>query len=205
MRIGIMGGTFNPPHMGHVNAASAAMHEIPLDRIIFVPAGIPPHKAMAEDSASTKERLEMTGLAAELVGAEVSDMEISREGKSFTVDTLRELKKKYPNDELWLIMGTDMFLSIETWREFETILSLAGIAAVPRDKNDLECLFNHGKFLKKKYGATSRIIETEAVTISSSELRPGINRDELLGFLPEAVYEYIVRKKLYGISGSDKF
>lgn len=205
MRIGIMGGTFNPPHMGHINAARAAKSELELHRLIFIPTGVPPHKQMATGSPSSADRLEMTRLAARIVDAEVSDIEILREGKSFTVDTLREIKSKLPDDELWLIMGTDMFLTIESWREPRTIFELVNIAAVPRDKNDLEILRKHGRLLKEKYGAVSRIIETEAVTISSSELRPDINSNGLLEFLPEEVRAYIAKNKLYGISGSDKF
>jgi len=203
MRIGIMGGTFNPPHMGHINAARAAKKAASLDKIIFIPAGIPPHKAMARDSATTKQRLDMTRLAAECAGAEVSDIEILREGKSFTVDTLRELKKIYPDDELWLIMGTDMFLSVESWREYENIFRLARIVAVPRDEKDLQALFKHSEYLAKRYGASSKISETKAVTISSSELRPEIGKAELMHFLPEEVYKYIRDNKLYGQSGRD--
>ncbi len=205
MRTGLMGGTFNPPHMGHINAARAAKVELELDRLIFIPTGVPPHKQMAAGSPSSQDRLEMTRIAARLVDAEVSDIEILREGKSFTVDTLREIKSKLPKDDLWLVMGTDMFLSIESWREPQTIFELVNIAAVPRDKNDLETLRKHGRLLKEKYGAVSRIIETEAVTISSSELRPDINSNGFLEFLPEEVRAYIAKNKLYGISGSDRF
>lgn len=205
MRTGVMGGTFNPPHMGHINAARAAKSELELHRLIFIPTGVPPHKQMAAGSPSSADRLEMTRIAARIVDAEVSDIEILREGKSFTVDTLREIKNELPKDELWLIMGTDMFLTIESWREPQTIFELVNIAAVPRDKNDLEILRKHGRLLKEKYGAVSRIIETEAVTISSSELRPDINSNGLLEFLPEEVRAYIAKNKLYGISGSDKF
>ena len=144
MRIGLMGGTFNPPHMGHINAARAAMDELSLDRLIFIPTGTPPHKEMAEMSATTKQRLEMTYLAAKTLGAEISDIEIRREGKSFTVYTLRELHSKYPDDELWLIMGTDMFLSLETWFCFEEIFSLASVAAVAREDDDKKRLLALG-------------------------------------------------------------
>ena len=200
MRIGIMGGTFNPPHMGHINAARSAQSELKLDRIIFIPAGIPPHKEMAENSANAQDRLNMACLAAKCIGAEVSDIEISRHGKSFTVDTLKELKRMYADSELWLIMGTDMFLSLETWREPQTIFSLASIAAVPRNEKDIKKLSEHGKILYEKYGAVSRIIDAPVVTISSSELRPDISSSELSGFLPDEVYEYIVSHHLYGIS-----
>ena len=204
MRTGIMGGTFNPPHMGHINAARAAKKELSLDRLIFIPTGTPPHKEMAEHSATTEQRLEMTRLAAKSVGAEASDIEIRRKGKSFTVYTLRELHKKYPDDELWLIMGTDMFLSLETWFCFEEIFSLACIAAVPREDDDKSELLAYSDHLKKQYGAKTRVMETEALTVSSTELRPGKDRKQLKKFLSPEVYDYIIRKNLYGISGCDK-
>ncbi len=204
MRTGLMGGTFNPPHMGHINAARAAKDELSLDRIIFIPTGTPPHKQIAEHSATTEQRLEMTYLAAKTLGAEVSDIEIKREGKSFTVYTLRELHKKYPEDELWLIMGTDMFLSLETWFCFEEIFSLASVAAVARENDDKEKLLAYSEYLKEKYGAKTRVLEVAALTVSSTELRPGKNRKELQKFLPPEVYDYIIRKNLYGISGCDK-
>ena len=101
-------------------------------------------------------------------------------------------------------MGTDMFLSIETWFDAGNVLKLANFAVVPREENDVEKLKSHADYLLKKYGTVSRIIETDMVTISSSELRLDITADELSGFLPEKVREYILRKKLYGISEGDK-
>ncbi len=201
MRIGLMGGTFNPPHMGHINAARTAMRELSLEKLIFIPTATPPHKQMAELSATTEERLEMTSLAAKLVGAEVSDAEIARGGKSYTVYTLREIREKHPEDELWLIMGTDMFLSLESWFCFEEIFSLACIATVPRGKDDVGRLEEHSVFLKEKYGAKTRVLRTEAITVSSTQLRPGKNREELKTYLPDEIYDYIIRKNLYGISG----
>lgn len=197
MKIGIMGGTFNPPHMGHLNAATAAKENIPLDKLILIPAGIPPHKKMAENSASVEQRLEMTKLCAEEIGAEVSDVEIRREGKSFTVDTLAHFRSVYPDDELWLIMGTDMFLTVETWRRAEEILENTCIAAVPRNDGDFEKLLEHSEFLREKYGARTRIINVEAVTISSTELRPDVEDEKSLNFLPERVRRYIAENKLY--------
>lgn len=197
MRIGIMGGTFNPPHMGHLNAATAAKEKIPLDKLILIPAGIPPHKEMAKNSATVEQRLEMTGLCAEEIGAEISDVEIRREGKSFTVDTLAYFRELYPEDELWLIMGTDMFLTVETWRRAEEILENTCIAAVPRNDGDVEKLRAHSEFLREKYGARTRIIDVAAVTISSSELRPDVEDEKSLGYLPKSVREYIAENKLY--------
>ena len=123
MKIGIYGGTFNPIHLGHMAAAKFAAEYLELDKLLLIPAGIPPHKAMAEDTALPEQRLAMTKLAAqspELAGvAEVSDIELRREGKSYTVDTLRALREQYPEDQLYLLMGTDMFLTLQYWREPE--------------------------------------------------------------------------------------
>lgn len=199
MRIGIMGGTFNPPHTGHINAAVAAREELSLSRLIFIPSYLPPHKKISENSASTEQRLFMTKLAADAISADVSDMEIARGGTSYTVETLRELRKEYPDDELWFIMGTDMFLSIENWREPREIFSLSSIAAVPRNDDDREKLINHSKYLSERYGTVSKVMKKAAIDISSSELREKIANGETKEFLPEAVYQYILKEGLYGV------
>ena len=200
MRIGIMGGTFNPPHNGHLNAARAAREAISLSKLIIIPAGTPPHKKIAENSASTAHRLAMAKLLAKELSAEVSDVEISREGKSFTIDTLSYLKGIYPTDELWLIIGTDMLLSFETWREYREIFKISKIAAVPRKGEDLEKLLSHSEYLKKEYGAEIRVIETAAVDIASSEIRPALSNGKLCDMVPKSVYEYIAENNLYGVS-----
>jgi len=199
MRIGIFGGTFNPPHMGHISAAKAARDELRLDRLILIPSSIPPHKEISKDAATVSQRLEMTRLAAEDISAEVSDMEISRGGRSYTVETLRELRLKYPSDELWFIMGTDMFLSIEKWREPEEIMRLASIAVVPRYEESREELLLQSKALSEKYGAVSRVIDASVLEISSTELREEIRRGNPSEFISASVYEYIKKEKLYGV------
>ena len=116
MKIGVYGGSFNPPHLGHVRAAQACKQALGLDRVLVIPASIPPHKQLTSSSASPEERLALTRLAFEnLPGFEVLNLEIRREGKSYTVDTIRELKAQYAHDELFLMMGTDMFLSFQDW------------------------------------------------------------------------------------------
>ena len=119
MKIGIYGGTFNPPHLGHVTAARSVFDLLRLDRLLVIPAGLPPHKDLPDHSPTPAQRREMTRLAVEQMGldgkAEVLDMELSRAGKSYTSDTLAELKERYPDDELWLLMGTDMFLTLQAW------------------------------------------------------------------------------------------
>lgn len=204
MRIGIMGGTFNPPHMGHINAAKTALKGVPLDKVVFIPTGNPPHKELAESSASTEDRFKMAKLAAESIGAEVSDVEIRRAGKSYTADTLSYLKEKNPDDELWLIMGTDMFLSLESWRNPETIFRLASIAVIPRNRENIKKLSDFGKYLQEKYGTEYVILDTEVIEISSTELRENLKCGKALDLVHEKVYKYIVENQLYGVSGSDE-
>ena len=127
-RIGIYGGTYSPPHIGHIRAAEYAIEACKLDRLLLIPTGVSPHKAMAQ-GATAGDRLEMLRLSARgIEKAEVSDIEVRREGSSYTVDTLRQLKAEHPDSELVLLMGTDMFLSFLNWREPEQILKLATLA-----------------------------------------------------------------------------
>ena len=131
MKIGIYGGAFNPPHLGHITAARAVFELLKLDKLLVIPTGHPPHKTLPPGSPGPERRLEMTRLAMAGLGdwMEISDMELRREGNSYTADTLARVKERYPEDELWLLMGADMFLTLQAWREPERILSLAGVAA----------------------------------------------------------------------------
>lgn len=204
MKIGIYGGTFNPPHLGHITAAKAVFQLLELDRLLLIPAGIPPHKAMPEGSASADQRLEMTRLAGEQLDlggkVQVLDLELKREGRSFTADTLETLKKQYPDDELWLLMGTDMFLTLQAWKAPEKILNLAGIAAFGRTEEDTEELFAvQREYLCKTY-PQARIFTLTipgVVDISSTELREKLAKGEGSHFLAPAVYGYILREGLY--------
>ena len=145
LKIGIYGGTFNPPHLGHLTAAAAVFSLLKLDKLYLIPASIPPHKDLPQGSPTAEERLEMTRLAGEQLGlgdrVETLDMELRRQGKSYTADTLAQLKAQHPADELWLLMGTDMFLSLQSWHQPEEIFALAGIAAFGRTEEDVEPSF----------------------------------------------------------------
>lgn len=201
MKIGIYGGTFDPPHMGHMAAAQASIAVLGLDKLLFIPAKQPPHKDLSNDSATAEQRLEMTRLMADglqLPGVvEVSDMELERPGKSYTVDTLRTLKEQHPDDELWLLMGTDMFLTLQNWREAEQIMAMAGIAAFARAESDSdEMLQIQGKYLNENYGARVRIIQLPKIhEISSTQVR----RQETGEGLWSPVWGYILRQGLYGV------
>ena len=204
MKIGVYGGTFNPPHLGHLAAARAVFELLKLDLLLLVPDGQPPHKDLPAGSPTAEQRLEMTRLAGEQLGlgdkVRVLDLELRRPGRSYTAETLSELKAQYPADELWLLMGTDMFLTLQTWHEPEKILSLAGIAAFGRTEEDTEELFSVQRdYLYRTY-PQARIFTLTipgVVDVSSTELREKLARGEGGCLLPPAVYGYILREGLY--------
>ena len=175
MKIGIYGGTFDPIHRGHITAAQAAAQQLGLDLLLLIPASIPPHKALPEGGADAAQRLEMATLAtAELsCPAQVLDVEVRRQGKSYTADTLRTLRRQYPEDELWLLMGTDMFLSLQDWHEPQEILRLVRVAAFSRTGDPEQQRFARQKaYLEETFGAQVTVVENpHVVDISSTRLR----------------------------------
>ncbi len=206
MKIGIYGGTFNPPHLGHITAARAVFELLGLDLLLLIPAGMPPHKVLPAGSPTPEQRLEMTRLAGEQLGlgsrVRTLDMELCREGRSYTADTLAQLKTQYPDDELWLLVGTDMFLTLQTWYAPEKILSLAGIAAFGRTEEDTEELFSvQREYLCRTY-PQARIFTLTipgVVDVSSTELREKLARGEGSSLLAPAVYGYVLRERLYNV------
>lgn len=198
-RIGIYGGTFNPPHIGHIQAAKQAVKALGLSKLLIIPAYAPPHKAvLPTNSPTAQQRLEMLRIAvAGCPGIEVSDMELRREGVSYTVETVQALKRQYPDGELVLLMGTDMFLTFESWMRWEEILQNAALGvfyrgdkgekpAIARKKEELEAL-----------GAKVTLVQNDVIAISSTQMR------RLLAFrcagelLPAGVLDYIRENRLY--------
>ena len=199
MRILIYGGTFSPPHAGHVRSVQTAAEALLPDKILLIPASVPPHKALAEGTPAAEERLELTRLAAlSIPGAEASDMELHREGKSYTSDTLRMLHEQYPDDELIFLLGTDMLLSLPEWHEPEVICDLASIAVFSRETGREREIEAGAERLRQAFGATVYVISGEPVEISSTALREMLPRREGRELLPGAVYAYIIQKRLYG-------
>ncbi len=202
MKIGIYGGTFDPPHLGHMKAAGWAMSLLELDRLLFIPAKHPPHKTLAAGSPTPEQRLEMTRLMADGFlmpdRVEADDLELHREGVSYTSDTLRELRRRYPEDELWLLMGTDMFLTLPSWHEPQVIADLAGIAAFARRESDsVDALENQAELLRNTLGAHVRVLELPQICeISSTQVR---EHGDGQGLWPP-VWGYILRKGLYGVN-----
>ena len=138
-RIGIYGGTFNPPHLGHIGAARCAAKALGLDKLLVIPDRIAPHKQLPVDSPSPEQRLAMLRLSlAEEPEMEVSDLELKREGVSYTYQTIAQVKALYPQAKLYLLMGTDMFLSFDSWREPQRITAEATLAVFYRgEKNEV--------------------------------------------------------------------
>lgn len=203
MKIGIYGGTFNPIHRGHLTAARAAMDALGLDRLLLIPASIPPHKALPQGSAEPADRLEMAALACAQLGpkAQALDTELHRTGPSYTVDTLRQLRMEHPEDELWLLMGTDMFLSLERWYHASDILSLAHIGAFDRaHPQPGEDLAAQKRLLETKYGATVAIIANrQVIDLSSTQVREALAAGRGRDLVTDPVYGYIQRRGLYGV------
>ena len=205
MKIGVYGGTFNPPHLGHLTAARRAVEVLGLDKLLLIPAAIPPHKVLPECTPPPEHRLAMVEKMADAMGmskvVEVSSLELEREGKSFTSDTLAELHRQYPDSELWLLMGTDMFLTLHRWHEPQDILDLAGVCAFGRTEQDGEALFApQREYLAREFGArVVTITLPDLVDISSTRLRELLARGEGSEYLLPAVYGYILTNQLYGV------
>jgi len=205
VKIGIYGGTFNPPHLGHIAAARAAFEMLRLDKLLLIPDNLPPHKVLPSGSPTAEQRLELTRLAGEALNlgeqVETLDIELRREGRSYTADTLAGVHALYPDAELWLLMGTDMFLSLQTWHQPERIFDLAGVAAFGRTEEDTEALFApQREYLYKMY-PNARLFTMDipgVVDISSTELREQLGRGEGGKYLAPAVYGRILREGLYG-------
>lgn len=198
MRIAIYGGSFNPPHLGHVEAAMTVFSEVQPDRFFIIPASIPPHKALAEGSPSAEERFFLTQLAFfSIPDAEVLDIELFREGKCYTADTVEELRTLFPDDELMFAMGTDMFLSFETWYKFRYLLE--NLTLLPMARNDGEeaeiaCYAEH---LEKEYGAKIEILRHEPKPMSSTDIRDMLSRRMGAEYLPDLVYRQILQHHDY--------
>jgi nicotinate-nucleotide adenylyltransferase len=195
--VGILGGTFNPPHLAHMVCASEARAQLALDRVVLIPTAVPPHKPM-DDEPGPLHRLEMCRLAA---GANrswlaVSSIEIDRDGPSFTVDTLREIHATHPGDDLTFIVGGDMAWSLPSWNQPEAILELAAVAVAERAGARREEV----RARLAGMGGAERIsyIDVPRLDISSSALRRRVREGRPIDYLvPDAVADYIEQRRLY--------
>ncbi len=190
--IGILGGSFDPPHRGHIRLAEIAREELGLDSVILVPAGTPPHKTLS-GGASGQDRLNMARLASgERDWLTVSDIEICREGKSYSFDTVTALKAQFPGEKFCFICGTDMLLSLHKWYRAEELLKLTAFVAMARDREEYGLLCEAAEKLRA-IGGEIYVLNREPMVMSSTDFRK--NHDA--SALSPAVYSYIKEKKLY--------
>jgi nicotinate-nucleotide adenylyltransferase len=190
-KIGILGGTFDPIHMGHLILAEQVKHKLRLDGVIFIPCLSPPHKTKRKLSPA-EDRFRMTQLAIEGNPTfSISDIELKRGGVSYTVDTLRQLKEIHPRSEVYFLTGSDMLEEIHTWREPEEIYKLAKMVIATRPGFD-----NFDP--KNRFAKKSLIVEITGVDISSSQIREKVKKGQSIKYLvPPRVEEYIKKKKIY--------
>ena len=197
-RIGIYGGSFSPPHNGHLKAAEAFLEQMWLDFLFVVPAAIPPHKAAPDVSA--EDRLNMTRLAfAGMDGVYVSDMELLRKGPSYTVDTLRELAGD--DKRLFLLLGTDMLLTLDEWKDPEEIFKLSYPVYVRREADKIldDKILAKLALYKEKYGRMVTKLTMEPIELSSSQIRERIAAGlPISDLVPASVEDYIKTHHLYG-------
>ncbi|MEA2137081.1 MAG: nicotinate-nucleotide adenylyltransferase [Solirubrobacteraceae bacterium] len=196
-RVGILGGTFNPPHVAHLVCASEAASQLRLDRVLLTPVAVPPHKRPRNDPGAS-ERLELCRLAA--AGderLEVCDLEVARGGPSYTVQTLRELRARMPGDELTFILGADVALGLPSWREPEVVIELATLAVAERAgaaRAEIEAC------LEQAFGgrAAYELFDMPRIDVSSSEIRRRVAEGRPIRYLvPDAVLARIERNGLY--------
>jgi nicotinate-nucleotide adenylyltransferase len=200
LRLGILGGTFNPPHIGHLVCAQEAHAQLGLDRVVLMPAGIPPHKDVAGDPGA-EARHELCGLA---IGADerfaVSRLELDRPGRSWTVDTLKALRDESLQDDLTFIVGGDMARSLPTWREPETVLELATLAVAERAGSEREEIRGELRALPAAAasGGRVRFFDMPRIDVSSSAVRERVATGRPIRYLvPDAVVDAIVEHGWY--------
>ena len=196
MKLGIMGGTFDPIHLGHLHVARAALDEAALDQILFLPDGDPPHKTPNCPAAS---RLHMVNLA--LQGEPrfiASDMEIRRRGRTYTVDSLLALKQEQPRRELVYLIGSDTLFLFPTWRTAEKVAQLCTMLVVLREGDQVKEVRAEQARLNREYGLVSRLLKARGLPISSSQVREAIRQGhDIKALVPKAVAAFIQENRLY--------
>jgi nicotinate-nucleotide adenylyltransferase len=203
LRVGILGGAFNPPHVGHLVCAQEALVQLELEKVVFMPVGHAPHRELADDPGA-EARLEMVELAAgDDARFAISRAELDRPGPSYTADTLRDLKEKSPDGELFLILGGDQAAALPSWHEPESVLSLATVAVVERSNWSRNAIaITIGRRLP---GAERiRYLDMPIMQISSTSIRRRVAEGLPIRYLvPDRVASYIGANGLYGAGDSD--
>lgn len=198
MKIGLMGGTFNPIHLGHLIISEFVRLSLPLDKIIFIPSGNPPHKDF-DEIISVDHRYKMALLATNSnPHFQISLSEINRKGYSYTIDTIRELKEKLPNDELYFIIGADSLNELTSWKDYNLLFKITNFIAIGRPGLTEEYNLGKIKELNEKYDANIQYINGPLIEISSTDIREKISKNISIKYLvQETVEEYIKLNRLY--------
>lgn len=200
MKIGIFGGTFNPPHLAHLNIAEDFSGRLNFDKLIIIPTYQPPHK-QAQSLADGEDRLEMCRLLFDAENTEISDMEIRRQGKSYTYDTLCQLEEKYPGAELYLIIGSDMLLSFHKWYRYEDILRKCTLCVLTRESDIDNAHMKDYAIETLGLGEGDIVFSSlEPTVLSSTRIREMVAKGEDVSSLTgEKVWAYIKEKRLYNV------
>ncbi len=204
MKIGILGGSFDPIHNGHIHMAMSAKNSHCLDKVILIPAGHSPNKN-EQKMTDKSHRYNMCKVAIEEINTLnktdsfiVSDFEIKRDCKSYTYLTLQELKKKYVNDDIFFIMGADSLDYFEKWKNPDIISSLATILVVVRENYSDKAIHSKIEFLKKEYNTNVELVRCKPYNVSSTQIRTKIKSNSIIqGLVPDSVIEYINKNGLY--------
>ena len=203
MRVGILGGAFNPPHLGHLVCAQEALVQLELDRVVFVPVGEAPHRTL-DDDPGPEARLEMVELAmADDERFVASRIEMDRKGPSYTADTLEQLRAEAPDDELFLILGGDQAAALASWHEPEKVLERATLAVFERMSWGRNAIII--KIGRMPGAERVRYLDMPLIQVSSSAIRRRVSEGVPIRYLvPDKVVEYIATNELYGGKGSRK-
>jgi nicotinate-nucleotide adenylyltransferase len=203
LRVGILGGAFNPPHLGHLVCAQEALVQLELDRVVFVPVGEAPHRTL-DDDPGPEARLEMVELAmADDERFVASRIEMDRKGPSYTADTLEQLRAEAPDDELFLILGGDQAAALASWHEPEKVLERATLAVFERLSWGRNAIII--KIGRMPGAERVRYLDMPLIQVSSSSIRRRVREGVPIRYLvPDKVVEYIATNELYGGKGSRK-
>ena len=198
MKIGIFGGTFNPPHIGHIQSSRAAAEQLGLDLLVVVPSGIPPHKPLPDGTPPAKMRLDMAKAAfGELQNTVVSEIEINSPNPAYTVDTTAAIARSYPDSKLYMLVGSDMYLTLNEWKDSDKLLRHITPAVFSRSPDGMDSIARYSHKLRSRYGTETETIRSESIDISSSELRQMLPERKGLRYITDTIYSYIIQNRLY--------